>query len=90
MRYALLILAAALSGCVAQPCDPAQTKPLTCLPCSGDGAPLVLQTLRPVPIGDIVQHDLCFAQTIEPQCWYGCPGTIDESVFRGPEVCDAT
>jgi hypothetical protein len=59
---------------------------LLCQPCCGDGEAMALNTTLPVPIADIVNHDLCFSGD-GMSCWYSCPGSIEESVFRGDEVC---
>jgi hypothetical protein len=62
---------------------------LICHPCTGTGTDVALNTSLPVPIADIVNHDLCFAPDNSNRCWYGCPGSVEDSVFKGDQVCGA-
>lgn len=64
-----------------------QKIPLTCLPCNGHGEPIVIVDERPIAIAHILRWDLCFAAEVAERCWYGCPGTIEESVTKGADIC---
>lgn len=84
---ALVLLAAGLASCHCDPAAPAKASPLYCEPCSGVGDQIVIQTERPVPISAIVYWHLCFTQTTAETCWYDCPGPLEDTVFKGAEIC---
>jgi hypothetical protein len=60
---------------------------LICKSCDRTAADMALNTALPIPIADIVNYDLCFAQDDSNRCWYGCPGSIEDSIFKGDQIC---
>jgi len=88
MRLSAILLALCLVlGCSDDSPCPSTNVTLYCDSCDGTGGRMALSTQTPVPVAVIMTHDLCFTPQSDELCWYGCPGTIEESVSRGLELC---
>lgn len=90
--FAALLMLTACNSCkqAGRPIYIAPPVTLICEPClDQDGQlPIRIETVMPVPVADILAHNLCFEAEIgSHRCWYNCPGHLEDNVARGPELC---